>query len=64
MLPEVMTKQEWCKIPVYKKGYTYSVTLHSMYVDFIKYVTAPSFSATLFGVLQFRPAAEFSQSHD
>ena len=41
MLPEVMTKQEWCKIPVYKKGYTYSVTLHGMYVDFIKYVASP-----------------------
>jgi hypothetical protein len=34
MLPEVMTKAEWCKIASYKLGYTYTVSMHGMYVDF------------------------------
>lgn len=34
MLPEVMTKAEWCRIPTYKLGYTYTVSMHGMYVDF------------------------------
>jgi hypothetical protein len=34
MLPEVMMKAEWCKIASYKLGYTYTVSMHGMYVDF------------------------------
>eukprot|EP01134_Creolimax_fragrantissima_P004910 CFRG4910T1 len=48
MLPEVMTKSEWSKLDTYSADNIYSISMHGMYVDFVKWnaVGIPGIGAT------------------